>query len=200
MAGLVESQPERALQLARAMDDPWYRCQALSHIARHTDSPSLRNAILDEAFAAATALHEPNRLVTVSAWPLKVLALTGEHSRADIEAKRLTAIIATEPSPVRRADALYVLLGAVIHATRVVTLPVLQAFAAACLQPLLNGKRNRKGEYLLAGCFPAVDRLAPELAQYAVAQLTPSRAAQALNLVKSARQSSLAQIIDWPNI
>src|SRR5437764_4345349 len=143
-ANLAKQQPDRALQVARGIEDPWFRCQALSHVARYLVSEAERNDVLTEAFLAGSKLSEPNRVATVSAWPLKVLALTSQSSRLEAETDRLLAVISRESSPVRRADALYVLGGAVITGPRELVFRVLRAFISACLQPLQSGKRNRK--------------------------------------------------------
>src|SRR5258705_289049 len=145
-AELAKYQPERALHVARSIEDPWFRCQALSHVALHLSSETERGAVLTEAFHAGSKLGEPNRVTTVSAWPLKVLAITGESARLEIETERLLAIIATESSPVRRADALHVLGGAVIGARRELATRVIRAFVSASPPPLQNRERNRERE------------------------------------------------------
>src|SRR5437763_220062 len=84
-ADLAKQQPDRALQVARGIEDPWFRCQALSHVARYLVSEAERNDVLTEAFLAGSKLSEPNRVATVSAWPLKVLALTSQSTRLEAE-------------------------------------------------------------------------------------------------------------------
>jgi len=199
-AELAKQQPEPALHLARAIEDPWFRCQALSHVARYLASEAERSAVLTEAFLAGSKLGEPNRVTTVSAWPLKVLAITGQSAPLEIETERLLAIIATESSPVRRADALYVLGGAVIGAGRELVLRVLRAFISACLQPLQNGKRNRKGESLLVSYLPAIQRLEPNVAQDLLGRLTPAHREQARSRIAAMQQNLLSEIIFWPNV
>src|SRR5947209_2190248 len=90
-ANLAKQQPDRALQVARGIEDPWFRCQALSHVARYLVPEAERNDVLTEAFLAGSKLSEPNRVATVSAWPLKVLALTSQSSRLEAERDRVLA-------------------------------------------------------------------------------------------------------------
>src|SRR5437016_2726347 len=108
---IAPTDASRALTIAREIKDPWFRCQALAHAAVFLPPPS-RLGVIDEAFESAAELEDLNRAVTVSSWPLKALALSGETSRVQSEGTRLLASISKEPSPVRRADALRFLLGA----------------------------------------------------------------------------------------
>src|SRR5262249_26134376 len=158
VCSLAASEPTTALQLARAISDPWFRCQALSVAALHLSDPPARSRALSEAFASANQLSEPNRVVTVSAWPLKVLVLTGLADAASAEVIRLLNVISEEPSPVRKADALRYLFGAVSDAPPAVARRVAERFADACLTRLNNGRRNRKGESHLEECLPVLVR------------------------------------------
>src|SRR5215207_721039 len=101
---LAPSQPQKAVEIARTIADPWFRCQALSIAAVHTPDRRDRNRAISEAFAAANELNEPNRLVTVSAWPVKALALSGDETQVQREVTRLLSVISREASPVRRVD------------------------------------------------------------------------------------------------
>ena len=56
-----------ALAEARDRKVPWNRCQALAAVARHVDDRELPAGILREAFAAADATADRNRIVSVSA-------------------------------------------------------------------------------------------------------------------------------------
>src|SRR5438128_1088958 len=201
VANIAKRQPARALRLARSITDAWFRCQALSYVALEISSTKERHSILNEAFSAGNKLSEPNRVVTVSAWPLKVLSVRGDDSRLlKSETERLLTLIATEPSPVRRADALRFVVGAVIRSQRELALHVIRRFASSCLQRLQNGKRNRKGEYLLVTYIPAIQQLDPSLAAELLAGLTPSRAQQAIDGAASTQRNPFEIIDSWPNI
>jgi hypothetical protein len=200
VASIAATKPDRALELARSIGDPWFRCQALSTAAVHTSDRRTRERAIDEAFASANELSEPNRVVTVSSWPVKALAMTGNIVRARSEASRLLQIISAEGSPVRRADALRYLLGGACAAAKDVAAPVAAAFAAACLAPLQSGKRNSKGESLLEECLPAIAQISPSLAAGLLGKLTPSRSERAARAMDASKEVPLAKVLSWPNL
>ncbi|NLF07823.1 MAG: hypothetical protein GX594_07570 [Pirellulaceae bacterium] len=88
----------------------WRRCQSLASAARSIPDRNEQEAILDDAFKTALDLDSPNRIVSVSAWPLEVLAETKNYDRFDRELDRLLRLIDTEPHPIRRCDAVFQLL------------------------------------------------------------------------------------------
>jgi hypothetical protein len=161
---LIVQHPEEALNLARSIRDSWYRCQALSRCALQLDDAGARIAVLEESFETALrSSTEPNRVVSLSSWPLKAMATLGEHDKAAEHCERLLRIIGTEPSPVRRADALELLLGASALGHRVVFDRVLAQFIEACLSPLSGGKRNRRGQSQLYGALRIIAFVDAEL-------------------------------------
>jgi hypothetical protein len=94
-----------AVAAARRIRHPWYRCPSLAIAATEINDPKLRLALVDEAFAAADQLEEPNRVVTVASWPIEILAERGPSERLQIEVRRLLALAASEPHGLRRANA-----------------------------------------------------------------------------------------------
>ena len=162
---IASQEPARALGIARSITKPWYRCQALAHAALHVNDAVQRDAILRESFDAALEMTgEFNRIVCVSAWPLSVLCERRQWEDARREANRLVGIIAEEPSPVRRANALLELAKAVWDAPDDLLRLVLEPLVVACLQPLMSGDRNRRGESWLVSVMPAIYRCSAEWA------------------------------------
>jgi hypothetical protein len=159
-----------------------------------------RKSAIDDAFSAANELPEPNRLVTVSSWPVKALVLAGELSGLSSEIERLLRVISAEPSPVRRSDALRYLLGSVSTAPTPVVLLVARAFAEACLTPLENGKRNSKGESNLEGCLPGIARIDAAFAHSLLKRLTPSRNERVANALKAAEGRPVSELLGWPSL
>ncbi len=200
VATIARTKPLEALELAKQIDDPWFRCQALSIAAVHALDERARKRAIDEALSAANDLRQPNRAVTVSAWPVKALVLAGQMSSVASEVERLLGLISTEPSPVRRADALRFLLGAVSTAPGPVASRVAREFATACLEPLVNGKRNTKGESNLETCLPGIACIDSKLAQGLLARLTPSRSERAARALQAARNVPLNELLPWPNL
>jgi hypothetical protein len=91
--GLVHTlsltQPEKALSVARSIDDPWFRCQALSNVARHWPHKEYE-PILCEAIKAADAQERAYRRVAVSAWPIAAYLERGNNRTAATLLKKYT--------------------------------------------------------------------------------------------------------------
>jgi hypothetical protein len=199
VAAIAKTKPHEALALARRIDDPWFRCQALSIAAVHVPDRRSGEVAIDAAFSAANELDEPNRVVTVSSWPVKALVLAGHVAGVSSEVARLLEVVSTEPSPVRRADALRYLLGSVSIAPTDVAHRVAQEFAAACLAPLQSGKRNSKGESTLEACLPGIARIDAALAQSLVELLPPSRSERTARAIQAAKNVPVTELLSWPN-
>jgi len=200
VAAIAKTKPDEALELARSIDDPWFRCQALSIAAVHASDRRAHQRAIDDAFAAANELGEPNRVVTVSSWPVKALALAGRLSSVESEVARLLQLIAAESSPVRRADALRYLLGSVSSAPTDVASRVAREFATACLAPLQSGKRNRKGESNLEMCLPGIARIDSAFALSLLGRLLPPRAERVASALQAAKNVPLTTLLSWPNL
>jgi len=199
-ARVASSNPERAVELARSISDPWFRCQALSAAARHHPRAAARARIIDEAIDAANEAGDPNRVVTVSAWPIKVLTAHGQFDRVEKEVRRLLDLIATESSPVRRADALKYLFGAVVGAPRKITTRVVEALVSAALEPLAGGRRNTKGASVLSDCLPAIARMDEQAAADVLSRLPPAREKGVREQILAARATPLDQLVPWPHV
>jgi hypothetical protein len=62
---------ESAYTLAKSIEHPWYRCQALAQVAEFSP-PSTIHAILEESFNSAMKCHDENRRISVACRPLSV--------------------------------------------------------------------------------------------------------------------------------
>jgi hypothetical protein len=168
--------------------------------ALHSKGEDIQTKALLEAFASAEELVEPNRVVTVSAWPVKVLSLLGKRTELVENTRRLLSVIAQEDSPVRRSDALRELFGAVISGDHSLATLVTRAFVDSCSTPLNGGRRNRKGEYLLEECVPAIARIDPQSALRVLAQLPVARAERARKVIIETQDILLAYLVIWPHV
>lgn len=65
-----------AIVLARAVDDPWFRCQALASVARYAADAKVE-VIAREAIIAAKGDRDAYRTIAVRAWPIAALAERG---------------------------------------------------------------------------------------------------------------------------
>lgn len=109
---LLPERPQEALEVARRIKHPWYRCQALSSVAEAVSSRTDAFRILAEALSAAREQAEPNRVVTVATWPLRtLLELNSEAAAREVESLIGTAL--REEHGLRRLHALDFLMAAV---------------------------------------------------------------------------------------
>jgi hypothetical protein len=111
---LLPDRPQEALAVARGIKHPWYRCQALAFVAEAVNARFDAVLILDEALAAAHEQVEPNRVVTVATWPLRLLLDLSPQAAAR-EVESLIGIALREEHGLRRLDALDALLATVVQ-------------------------------------------------------------------------------------
>jgi hypothetical protein len=201
VAQIAASRTEEALDLARTIDEPWFRCQALAFVAYHTADRAQKNRLLAESFAAALLAGDANRIVSVSSWPLKVLCKSGRTEKLTAETERLLEIISREPSPVQRSDALNTLLGALVSGPRPLFWQAFDAFERAARTPLRNGKRNAKGESRLAWWLPVVSQFDAARARQAMEAVQgPVLRERAEAAIQEYANTDPEQICDWPNL
>ena len=164
------AKPSVALDLARRPHDAWRRCQDLAQVAWQTEDSGEVKKIIGESLEAAYALKEPNRIVSVAAWPVRVMVVKRDR-RLGTVVHELLEKIQTEPNPVRRAHALLLLFEAVYSE------PELRE---SVLGPLL-----RACEYMNSWRRPII------LSEVALifAQDDPARAAQIVDVIGEGRKS-----------
>jgi len=198
-AQIAATQPEKAAEIARQIDEPWFRCQALAYAALHTTDRAAKNRLLAESFAAALLTEAPNRIVSVSSWPLKVLCRSDQNDKLAAETERLLEIITRDPSPVQRADALNYLLGALVSGPRPLFWRAFDAFERAARTPLRNGKRNAKGESRLAWWLPVVSQFDAARARQAMEAVQgPVLRERVQAAIRKYANTDPEQICGWP--
>ncbi|MBS0416305.1 MAG: hypothetical protein JSR66_01240 [Proteobacteria bacterium] len=138
---LSSSNPQEALKVARSIQHPWYRCQALSRVAEHWGTKAQKLDLLEEALASAQMQEDINRVITVSAWPLRVMVGIAPDAVA-LHLDRLVELGKGEDHTLRRADGLYAVAWAVRGSPELL---------AVVIPSLL--------EALMAGCGWRIDRL-----------------------------------------
>jgi hypothetical protein len=154
--------PQEALKVARAIRHPWYRCQALSKVAEHWGTNKQKLALLEEALAVAREQKEINRVVTVSASPLEVMArIDPETVQRHLE--RLVELANSEVHTLRRADSLYVLARAIQDYPSLMPVVV-----PALVRALLTG-RGWCIDRLIRSTIELVQGLVPEVVDGLVA-------------------------------
>jgi len=107
-AHLAERDPSAALEVARGIDDCWFRAQALAHVARyHDEDQSL--ALAQEALRAAAEASDPFRAVAVAAWPIRAMIERGYQEAAARELSRLLEHAPLIEPDSSRSEALFLL-------------------------------------------------------------------------------------------
>ncbi len=127
---LVASEPTRALEVARSISEPWYRCQSLAQVAWTLDDRKQYEKVIKEALAAAYELDEPNRLVSVASWAVRAMVAKSDRRLKSVVDELLDKI-QLQKNPVRQADALFLLFEAVYYESSLREL-VLDALLRAC--------------------------------------------------------------------
>ena len=137
---LAGPEPDKALELARSVSDPWYRCQSLAHVAWHLKDQLKSSKLIGEALTAAFELDQPNSIVSVASWAVRVMVKNGDERLAAVIDDLLDKI-QHELNPVRQADALFFLFEAVYYDTRLRD-RVLDRLLRAC-EEMKSWKRPR---------------------------------------------------------
>ena len=127
---LAVSEPLKALETARGISDPWYRCQSLAHVAWNLEDRKQSEKVIGEALAAAYEHNEPNRVVTVASWAVRAMVKKSDRRLSSV-VDGLLDKIQREANPVRQADALFFLFEAVFYEPRLRE-SVLDALLRAC--------------------------------------------------------------------
>ena len=129
---LSGAEPVKALEVARSISEPWYRCQSLAHVAWNLADRKQFEKVIGEALAAAYEQREPNRVVTVASWAVRAMVKKNNPKISSVVGGLLQEI-RRETNPVRQADALVFLFEAVYYEPRLRDL-VLDALLSACEQ------------------------------------------------------------------
>jgi hypothetical protein len=168
VARLAKNAPPAAIRAARAIEHPWYRCQALASIVEANPSMHGATALLEEALETAYAQKEPNRIVSVSYWPLRLLVASGSQE-ATPWTERLLRTIAEEPHGLRRLDGLNAILAAVVSS---------QALRLLAFEPFIRAIAGSKGwrtERIVDSAASLLAPIDPLLASSILAGRAPSR-------------------------
>ncbi len=156
------SDPREALKVARAIRHPWYRCQSLSKVAEHWGTQVQKLELLEEALADAQMQEEINRVVTVSAWPLRVMVGIAREAVVP-HLHRLVDLSSAEGHTLRRADGLYEVGSAVRDD------PALLAVVVPSLVQALVGGRGWRIDRLIRSTVEMVKVPMPQVVDQLVA-------------------------------
>jgi hypothetical protein len=109
---LAPRDPEGAARLARSIDVPWFRSQALAWAARFAADDRIE-PLIEEALYASYSESDPYRTVATGAWPLRALI---ERDRTALARRTLDDLLVLVPEvepPASRAEALFLVWQAI---------------------------------------------------------------------------------------
>jgi hypothetical protein len=147
---LAKTDTDKALAVARAIREPWYKAQSLAWIGFFCKSARFRD-ILEESRVASWSAIDPYQTVGSSPWRLRAWIERGEVGAATKEAAQLLERADTIEHPVSRLEALTSLLPGVfpLDGPRRRVLDA-QIRAAGSAQSWRSGNRLRNSAIILA--------------------------------------------------
>ena len=190
---LLASDPKKALSIARAIEDPWFKCQALAYVARYWPNDDYEQ-LLREASKASDSQDNWYKRVTVSAWPIRAYLELGNLDPA----KRLLTRSTEEASKIEnmggRSEALLMLFQAAQPFDQDLWEPVFHALVKAT-EPALAWRQTRNIRNAIA--MVAADN--PTLVQEAIKRLTNDKTVAAINRDIDNRKTAEPRTFFWLN-
>jgi len=151
---LAKTRPQDALNRARDISDPWFRAQALSWVARFTNTAPV--SIAAEAAKAAADCDDEYKRAAVRAWEISALAERGYTCEARGVLKDALERAKTVVPPSSRSEALLLLIQAAFQVGADDAERAYQVLTTSCnADDHWRCKRAiREGERLLRGETP----------------------------------------------
>ena len=138
---LSGSEPEKALEAARKISDPWFKCQAISQVARYWPRADYKR-LLKEAVDAADSHNDIYKQVAVSAWPIRAYLERGDASPAKVLVQRYTTAATRIENMGSRSEALFLVFQATKPFAPDLWQPMFWALVAAT-EPVLAWRQRR---------------------------------------------------------
>jgi hypothetical protein len=138
---LAPTDPTRALATARAIQDPWFACQALAWVARYAPDQQFIKIIKESLRVCSTEI-DPYRVVAPAAWPIRAIV---ERNRSEMLPSVIPELLLRAKDIeilASRSEALFLLFQAVFPAGRENWLAVLQSLREAST-PLISWRQRR---------------------------------------------------------
>lgn len=166
---LALDQPGQALIVAREIESPWFRCQALSHVARYWPDEKY-DRLLDEAVRAADSQDDVFKRVAVSAWPIRAYLERGNPCPARKLLTKYTRASSAIDNMGSRSEALFMIFQASKPFAFDLWQPVFWALVDAA-EPALSWRQRRN----LRDAVAMVGSESPELAQQTLQKLSDEK-------------------------
>lgn len=174
VSDLIARYPEKAASIARSIEDPWFKCQALACAARYWPHDDYEQ-FLREAVKAGDSQENWYNRVSVSAWPIRAYLERGNQHPTRALLKRYAEEAHNIDNMGGRSEALLLLLQAAKPFDRSLWEPVFHALVAAC-EPVLGWRQVRN-------IRSAIAMLAPDgaaLAQEAIKRIKDEKTVRAI--------------------
>lgn len=171
---LSGSEPDKALSVARKIEDAWFRCQALSQVARYWPDPDYQR-LLKEAVQAGDSQNDAFKEVTVSAWPIRAYLERGSAAPAKSLLERCTSAATRIENMGSRSEALFMVFQAAKPFAPDLWKPVFLALVAAT-EPALAWRQRRN----IRDAIAMVAQDDPSLVKSALARLSDEKTIAAI--------------------
>ena len=158
--------PDEALAVARKIKDAWFRCQALSQVARYWPHGDYHR-LLKEALAAANSQDDVYKQVTVSAWPIRAYLERGNPSSAKSIVEKCAEAASSIENMGSRSEALFMVFQAAKPGAADLWKPAFWALVKAT-EPALAWRQRRN----IRDAIAMVAGDDPQLVQTALSKLT----------------------------
>ena len=172
---LAGSDHEQALSVARDIKDPWFRCQALSQVARYWPRVNY-SPLITQAVKAADSQTDIYKSVTVSAWPIRACLERENPEKANCLLERYTPAATQIENMGSRSESLFMLFQAAKPFAASLWKPVFCALVEAT-EPALAWRQGRNIRWAAA----MVSRDNPELVLETLHRLSDERTITAIN-------------------
>jgi len=148
---LAKSNPKKALVQARNVNEPWFRAQALSWVARFTDGDPV--TVASEAAKAARECEDDYKKSAVRAWEIAALAERDCKTAARKSMREALALGKVVEPMSSRSEALFLLFQAAFTIGRDEATRVYEILKTSCpVKEHWRCKRSvRDGEKMISG-------------------------------------------------
>lgn len=171
---LIARAPEQAASVARSIEDPWFKCQALAHVARYWPDNQYESFLREAVKTGDSQINWYNR-VSVSAWPIRAYLERRNPQPAEMLLRRYTDEARHIENMGGRSEALLTLFQAAKPFDRSLWEPVFHSLVEA-VEPVFGWRQVRN-------IRSAIAMLAPDgaaLAQEAIERIKDEKTVKAL--------------------
>ena len=125
---------------AKKIEDPWYSCQAISYIARFSETNRLTN--IKTAIQKAFESNDPYRKVAACAWPVRAAVETNLFNEIKKELSNIISSSNLITLKVSRSEALFLLFQAVYDVKDSISDQIIEKLFDASF-PMIHWRQRR---------------------------------------------------------